>query len=113
MHLEHALSSFEQIGGDRYAMPLPPDTAKLPDFPDDASFLRFALSVETMAVDAYVGLVGQLSQRKLRVQAAQILGGEMAHVIALRAVVLGKSTIEASDINFTTDLNPYLPARDP
>lgn len=113
VHLEHASAAFEQLGGDPDDAALTPDLSKLPEFPDDASFLRYALRVETMAVDAYVGLVGQLSSRTLRVQAAQILGGELAHVIALRVASEGMSFGEATDIVFTTDFNPYLPARDP
>ncbi len=112
-HLQQGLEALERLGGQAPAESLSPDGTKLPELNDDLDVLRYALSVETMAVDAYVGLVGQLSQRWLRVHAAQILGGELAHVIALRAVVWDLGPVEASDFAFTTDLSPYLPERDP
>lgn len=110
-HLNHAVESIAQMGG-VVDYSLAPVAEKIPEFESDDDILRYALKVETMAVDAYVGLVGQLSARWLRVGAAQILGGELAHVIALRAVVWEIGPVEASDFAFTTDLSPYQTGRD-
>ncbi len=111
LHLEQAVEALKALGG-TVDYTIAPVFEKIPEFHDDEDVLRYALTVETMAVDAYVGLVGQLSVRWLRVHAAQILGGELAHVIALRAVLGNLNPAQASDIAFTTDLSPYLPARD-
>ena len=107
-HLEQSKAALSSIGASVSDEPLEAVTGKIPALEGDAEALTYALRLETMAVQSYVGMVALLNNPDLRAHAAQTLGGEVAHVVALRAAVGDISIIEAADFAFTTDLNPYL-----
>lgn len=85
------------------------ELTNLPDLPDDLSVLRYALAAEKQAVNAYLGILSQLTSPSLRVRAADILGCEVAHVVALRSVLPAPDGTEgdvlaAAAFDFITDV---------
>lgn len=74
----------------------------------DAAILAYALSVEMQAVRAYMGLIAQLAAPDIRTKAADIMASEVAHVVALRAVLPEPAgtgdVISAAAFDFFTDL---------
>ncbi len=106
-HAEQAKEELRSLGASVPIYALQP-ADKVPPLEGDEQVLRYALSLETMAVDAYTGLAALLSTRELRAHAAQVLGGEVGHVITLRAALWDADYVRAADFAFTTELSPYV-----
>lgn len=60
----------------------------LPELDGDRAVLAYALATERQAVNAYRGIIGQLTSESHRIRAADILSCEVSHFMALR-VALG------------------------
>ncbi len=106
-HRDDALARLVERGSD--APTFVESLTNLPELPDDLSILRYAYGVEKQAVNAYLGLISQFAEPGLRARAADILGCEIAHVIALRTVLPGPEgtdgdVIAAAAFDFVTDL---------
>ncbi|MCA9544175.1 MAG: ferritin-like domain-containing protein [Myxococcales bacterium] len=114
-HWAHKRDAAEQLAALGGADPkLVDELTHLPDLPDDLSILRYALAAEKQAVNAYLGILSQLTSTDLRYRAADILGCEIAHVVALRTVLPAPDghdgdVMSAIDFGFITQV--VAPAR--
>lgn len=94
----------------RLGVPLPelPETYELPALADQTAVLRYALTLEIQAVNAYLGVISQLRDPERRRVSASILASETAHVVVLRTV-LG----HPSPAGFAFATEVLAPAKDP
>lgn len=105
-HVELAIAELKALGREipeRAALGSPPELT------NDLEVLRYALTLEQQACNAYLGLIERLGASNLRYNAGNVLGCEFAHVIAIRAVLAGLDVGlvgEAADLAFITDNNP-------
>lgn len=91
VHREDGASKLRAMG----VSPPAPPTDLPEDLPDldsgDVAILEYALLLERQAVRAYMGLIAQLTRDSHRYGAANILGSELSHLLALEAA-LGDGT---------------------
>jgi hypothetical protein len=113
-HRLHRQSAVDRLLARDFAEPERLPLTHLPELPaeaseaGDAAILAYALGVEMQAVNAYMGLISQFAAPELRIQAAEIMACEVAHVVALRAILpepIGAGGIlPAVDFSFFSDL---------
>lgn len=100
-HQDEAVKALEALG---VALPTLPETYALPDLGDDpdAAVVKYALTLETQAVAAYLGVISDLADAGFRRTAASILVSESAHVVWLRQRF---GLPDAFDVGLATDLS--------
>lgn len=110
LHIESAEGHLTRLGA-----PLPdhidPSTLNMPEMSGDLEILTTARVLEIQAVNTYLSQIGQYKEDTLRIDAGDILGCEMTHVVVLRAALAGVGPLdllgEVVDLPFATVLNAY------
>ncbi len=104
-HVEEGIFQLRGLG-----RPIP-EPLPLPEFPEpqgDQEVLNVALGMERQAVESYLGLISQFNIPELRLSAAEILGSEVAHALALEAALAGVGPLDelatVIDFSLTSEL---------
>ena len=106
-HDAHRALARDALAAFEVELPMLPETYALPAAANEREILLAALTLETQAVIAYLGLIAQTDDPQRRASVASILASEVAHTVALREA-LGDPG--ASDVTFARDIAAALPA---